>query len=68
MSNVIIVTGKPTSNVDIYLVDKNLNEVSSEKVGEILVAGLNLASSYVGSQQKSQKFIKNPHSSKEGKI
>ncbi|CAK9829208.1 Tyrocidine synthase 3 [Anthophora retusa] len=52
--------GKPLDNCIIYIVNKEMRLVPQEEVGELIVAGRNLASGYI-SDNDSRKFQENPH-------
>ncbi|KAL5282404.1 hypothetical protein ACFFRR_005516 [Megaselia abdita] len=52
--------GYPIQNTIIYLLDKKFRPVENGSVGEIFVAGLNLANGYVNNRD-SNKFLKNPY-------
>lgn len=51
--------GYPVDNTVIYLLDNDFRPVKSETVGELFVAGLNLAQGYVNGRDP-EKFIENP--------
>ncbi|KAL1506202.1 hypothetical protein ABEB36_005604 [Hypothenemus hampei] len=51
--------GLPVDNTIIYLLDKDFRPVKSGDVGELFVAGLNLAAGYVNGRDP-EKFIENP--------
>lgn len=51
--------GYPVDNTVIYLLDSDFRPVKSETVGELFVAGLNLAQGYVNGRDP-EKFIENP--------
>ncbi|KAK0091639.1 hypothetical protein PV326_002925 [Microctonus aethiopoides] len=52
--------GRPLDNCIIYIVDKDLRLVSQGEVGELVVAGRNLAAGYIRGRD-SHRFINNPH-------
>ena len=43
-----IPVGRPKSDVEIYIVDENVQELSEEKIGEILISGKSVADGYLG--------------------
>ncbi len=43
-----IPVGTPKSDVEIYIVDDNLQKLSEEKIGEILITGKSVADGYLG--------------------
>lgn len=43
-----IPVGRPKSDVEIYIVDENLQELSDENIGEILISGKSVADGYLG--------------------
>ncbi|XP_063703822.1 beta-alanyl-bioamine nonribosomal peptide synthetase ebony [Culicoides brevitarsis] len=51
--------GYPVDNTVIYLLDGDFRPVKSETVGELFVAGMNLAQGYVNGRDP-EKFIENP--------
>lgn len=51
--------GLPLDNTIIYLLDKDFRPVKAGEVGELFVAGLNLAAGYVNGRDP-EKFIDNP--------
>ncbi|XP_076649113.1 nonribosomal peptide synthetase ebony [Halictus rubicundus] len=52
--------GKPLDNCIVYIVDKEMRLVPQGEVGELIVAGRNLAAGYLRDND-SRKFQKNPH-------
>ncbi|XP_071559405.1 beta-alanyl-bioamine nonribosomal peptide synthetase ebony-like isoform X2 [Temnothorax nylanderi] len=52
--------GKPIDNCIIYLVNKELRLTSQGEVGELIVAGRNLAAGYI-CERDTHKFLDNPH-------
>lgn len=52
--------GRPLDNCIIYIVDKNLNLVQQGEIGELVVAGRNLAAGYIRGRD-SHRFVTNPH-------
>ncbi len=53
--------GQPIINTKIYIIDKNLNILGQEQVGEICIAGEGLANGYYGKNTlTSEKFITLP--------
>ncbi|XP_073963377.1 nonribosomal peptide synthetase ebony [Choristoneura fumiferana] len=52
--------GSPLDNCAVYLLDEEMNPAREDEVGEVWVAGANLASGYVGAQGQ-DKFQDNPH-------
>jgi amino acid adenylation domain-containing protein len=55
--------GRPVSNTQIYITDKNLNIVPIGIAGELCISGYGLARGYLKrSELTSEKFIKNPFS------
>lgn len=61
-----IVPGKPVDNCIIYLVNKNMRLVPEGEVGELIVAGRNLAAGYIR-ERDTHKFSDNPHTIDPGK-
>ncbi|XP_077254629.1 beta-alanyl-bioamine nonribosomal peptide synthetase ebony-like isoform X3 [Temnothorax americanus] len=53
--------GKPIDNCIIYLVNKDLRLIPQGEVGELIVAGRNLAAGYI-CERDTHKFLDNPHS------
>uniref|UniRef100_A0A336KE11 CSON009061 protein n=1 Tax=Culicoides sonorensis TaxID=179676 RepID=A0A336KE11_CULSO len=51
--------GYPVDNTVIYLLDSDFRPVKSETIGELFVAGLNLAQGYVNGRDP-DKFVENP--------
>ncbi|XP_065156085.1 beta-alanyl-bioamine nonribosomal peptide synthetase ebony isoform X2 [Atheta coriaria] len=51
--------GAPVDNTMLYLLDKDYRPVKAGEVGELFVAGLNLAAGYVNNRDP-EKFISNP--------
>ena len=59
--------GKPIVNVKIYLLNENLQPVSTDKQGEIYVGGVSLARGYLNQPElTAQRFIPDPFSSDPG--
>ncbi|KZC08307.1 Tyrocidine synthase 3 [Dufourea novaeangliae] len=52
--------GKPLDNCIIYIVNKEMRLVPQGEVGELMVAGRNLAAGYIRDND-SRKFLDNPH-------
>ncbi|XP_077271508.1 beta-alanyl-bioamine nonribosomal peptide synthetase ebony-like [Temnothorax americanus] len=52
--------GKPIDNCIIYLVNKDLRLIPQGEVGELIVAGRNLAAGYI-CERDTHKFLDNPH-------
>ncbi|XP_011630799.1 uncharacterized protein LOC105422919 [Pogonomyrmex barbatus] len=52
--------GKPIDNCIIYLVNKDMRLVPEGEVGELIVAGRNLAAGYIRGRD-THKFLDNPH-------
>nr|XP_012229480.1 PREDICTED: N-(5-amino-5-carboxypentanoyl)-L-cysteinyl-D-valine synthase [Linepithema humile] len=52
--------GKPIDNCIIYLVNKDMRLVPQGEVGELIVAGRNLAAGYIRGRD-AHKFLDNPH-------
>ena len=52
--------GKPLDNCVIYIVNKEMRLVPQGEVGELVVAGKNLATGYIRDNE-SRKFQDNPH-------
>lgn len=52
--------GRPLDNCIIYLVNKDMLPVAQGEVGELVVAGRNLAAGYIRGRDP-HKFINNPH-------
>ncbi|TRX32539.1 amino acid adenylation domain-containing protein [Flavobacterium sp. ZT3R18] len=56
-----IPVGKPISNTQIYILDRNLNPVSIGVVGKIYVSGLGLSRGYLNRPELTkEKFLSNP--------
>jgi acyl-CoA synthetase (AMP-forming)/AMP-acid ligase II len=52
--------GRPDFEVEVYLVDPELNEVGPGEAGEICIAGMYLATGYLGDEEQTNiKFLKN---------
>lgn len=56
----IFVAGKPIDNCIIYLVNKDMRLIPQGEVGELIVAGRNLAAGYIR-ERDTHKFLDNPH-------
>jgi len=54
------VIGKPIDNCIIYLVNKDMRLVPQGEVGELIVAGRNLAAGYIR-ERDTHKFLDNPY-------
>ncbi|XP_076285853.1 nonribosomal peptide synthetase ebony [Lasioglossum baleicum] len=52
--------GKPLDNCIVYIVDKEMRLLPQGEVGELIVAGRNLAAGYLRDND-SRKFLENPH-------
>ncbi|XP_015606701.1 uncharacterized protein LOC107273239 [Cephus cinctus] len=52
--------GRPLDNCIVYLVDKHMRLVPQGEVGELVVAGRNLAAGYIR-RRDAHKFLDNPH-------
>ncbi|KAL0122191.1 hypothetical protein PUN28_007148 [Cardiocondyla obscurior] len=52
--------GKPIDNCIIYLVNKDMRVIPQGEVGELIVAGRNLAAGYIR-ERDTHKFLDNPH-------
>lgn len=52
--------GKPMDNCIVYLVDKDMRLVPQGEIGELLIAGKNLAAGYLRDRE-SHRFSDNPH-------
>ncbi|XP_031828206.1 nonribosomal peptide synthetase ebony [Nomia melanderi] len=52
--------GKPLDNCAVYIVNKEMRLVPQGEVGELIVAGRNLAAGYLRDND-SRKFLENPH-------
>ncbi|KYM95748.1 PREDICTED: mycosubtilin synthase subunit C-like [Cyphomyrmex costatus] len=52
--------GKPIDNCIIYLVNKDMQVVPQGEIGELIVAGRNLAEGYI-CEQDTHKFLDNPY-------
>ena len=56
-----IAIGKPIMNVELFVLDENLNQVPVGALGELYIAGLNLANGYKGLKNLTQeKFLPIP--------
>lgn len=60
-----LVLGLPLDNTTLYLLDENLKLVKRGDMGELYVAGFNLATGYVA-RRDADRFIKNPYSNESG--
>src|SRR5439155_1059743 len=59
--NPIIPVGNPLSNVNVYLLDKNMQLVPAGVLGELYVTGIGLARGYLSRPDlTAEKFINNP--------
>ena len=59
--------GRPIANTQIYILDKNQQEVSAQVTGELYIAGMGLARGYRNQPDlTAQKFVRNPFSSQPG--
>ncbi len=59
--------GRPIANTQIYILDKNQQEVSAQAAGELYIAGMGLARGYRNQPDlTAQKFVRNPFSSQPG--
>lgn len=57
--------GKPIANINVYIVDKNEHLVPQGVVGEICVAGVQVAQGYLNMPElTSERFINDPYSMK----
>lgn len=54
------VAGKPVDNCIIYLVNKDMRLVPQGEIGELIVAGRNLAAGYIRGRD-AHKFVDNLH-------
>jgi non-ribosomal peptide synthetase component F len=61
------IIGKPIDNNIVYIVNEDLCLLSHGEIGELLIAGKNLANGYIH-DNNSKKFIDNPFSSEQGTI
>lgn len=53
--------GKPVSNMDIYIIDKEMNLCPLGVKGEICVSGIGVGRGYLNDEEKTKKsFVKNP--------
>ncbi|WP_454784167.1 amino acid adenylation domain-containing protein [Legionella sp. WA2024007413] len=53
--------GKPALNTKLYILDKNMQPVSVEALGELYIGGDGIAKGYLNKQQLTEKkFVKNP--------
>ena len=60
-NNTNIPIGKPISNVDILILDKDMNLVPNGISGEIYIGGICLADGYLADEEKTNNsFVKNP--------
>lgn len=57
--------GYPIDNTIIYLLDKSFRPLENGEVGEIFVAGLNLANGYVNNRD-ANRFVQNPYATSKG--
>lgn len=60
--------GSPIPNVRVYVVNADMKIVRGEEVGEICVAGMQLAEDYTTSEAAPKKFMINPFSTSPGII
>jgi amino acid adenylation domain-containing protein len=61
--------GRPIDNVQIYILDSDLRQVSEGTVGEIYIGGAGLARGYLNRPDLDQeKFISNPFNPKNGRL
>lgn len=59
--------GRPIFNTCVYLLDENLKPVPLGEIGEMFVAGLNIAAGYIGMlEENRERFINNEFCSMEG--
>jgi len=56
----VFVAGKPIDNCIIYLVNKDMQLIPQGEVGELIVAGRNLAAGYIRGRD-THKFLDNPY-------
>lgn len=57
----IIPIGKPISNIEIYILDKNLKQVEENCAGELFISGIGLAKRYVNNHTLTDKnFLDDP--------
>lgn len=59
--------GTPIQNTIIYLLDNEFRPVEVGNIGEIFVAGLNLANGYVNNRDVN-RFVKNPYATSKGAV
>jgi hypothetical protein len=58
--------GRPISNVQLYVLNKNMNPVGVGRPGELYIGGAGVARGYLNrAELNAEKFIKNPFSSDE---
>jgi len=59
--------GKPIQNTEVYLLNEQMQPVSSDEIGEIYIGGIGLATGYLNRPDlTAKKFISNPFSDKPG--
>lgn len=61
-----LIAGKPLDNCVIYIVNKEMRLIPQGEVGELIVAGRNLATGYIHNNE-SRKFQDNPYAIDLGK-
>lgn len=58
--------GKPIANTSVYILNKDGNILPSGLAGELCIAGIGVASGYIGlSEEEQQKFCMNPYNLEE---
>lgn len=55
-----MLAGKPVDNSIVYIVNKEMRLLPQGEVGELVVAGKNLAAGYIRGRD-AHKFLDNPH-------
>lgn len=59
--------GKPIANIQLYVLNKDLQPVGVDRIGELFISGIGLATGYANKPSlTAEKFIPNPFSKKQG--
>ncbi|MDA0939119.1 MAG: amino acid adenylation domain-containing protein, partial [Proteobacteria bacterium] len=63
----VIPIGKPISNTEVYILDRNLNQIPIGAIGELYIGGVGLARGYLNrAGLTAERFIANPFCKKAG--